>query len=397
MRLSALEISCGLVLDPRRGRARLPGVRSPTTPRAALEQAVLPALQRSPCLVSFSGGRDSSAVLAVAAQVARREGLPLPVPATNRFPGASLTDESAWQERVVAHLGLRDWLRFERGGELDCVGPVARAALRRHGLLWPSNAHFHVPILEGASGGSVLTGVGGDEAFSPSRWSRIQAVLGRRVRPVPRDLLAAAFAFSPRPVRKRVMLRRDEHPWPWLRPAAVRRVRHALAAEEAGEPLGWRAGFEWLAASRMLAVGRESLALLAADAGAAIGHPLLDPGFLAALGALPAGDRFRRRREAMLMLVGDLLPEDVVRRPTKASFDEAFWNADARAFAASWTGEGVDGELVDADALRANWLSSSPDARTFTLLQAAWLASGAGEPEQPVDGRVERVPPVRAA
>jgi asparagine synthase (glutamine-hydrolysing) len=395
--LTPLEVSTGLVLDPRRRRGRLPAVRAGTSPRAALEAAVLPALRRAPCLVSFSGGRDSSAVLAIAASVARREGLPLPVPATNRFPGASLTDEAEWQERVVAHLGLSDWLRLEHAGELDCVGPVARAALRRHGLLWPCNAHFHVPILEAAAGGSVLTGVGGDEALSPSRWARVLAVLGRRARPVPRDVLAAAFAFSPRPVRRQVMLRRQHHPWPWLRPAAVRLVRRALAAEEAGDPLRWRAGFDWLASSRMLATGQASLELLATDAGASIAHPLVEPAVLAALAALPPPERFVRRRDAMAMLVGDLLPEDLVHRKTKASFDQAFFNADSRAVAAAWDGEGVDPELVDVEALRAMWSSPEPDARTFTLLQAVWLASGARELEQPVDGGVERVPAVRAA
>ena len=40
-----------------------------TTPLSALEEAILPALEREPCLVSFSGGRDSSAVLAVATRV----------------------------------------------------------------------------------------------------------------------------------------------------------------------------------------------------------------------------------------------------------------------------------------------------------------------------------------
>jgi hypothetical protein len=395
--LSPLEVASGLMLDPRRSRARLPSVRQGTTPRAALEAAVLPALRRSPCLVSFSGGRDSSAVLAVAASVARREGLPLPIPATNRFPGARLTDEAEWQERVVAHLGLGDWLRLEHEGELDCVGPVARAALRRHRLLWPCNAHFHVPILEAAAGGSVLTGIGGDEAFSPSRWSRVLAVAGGRARPVPRDVLAAAFAFSPRPVRRQVMLRRQDHPWPWLRPAAIRLVSRALAAEAAGEPLRWRGGFEWLVASRSLATGGASLQLLAAGAGAGIAHPLLDRSFLAALAALPPAARFERRRDAMRMLVGDLLPEQLVLRRTKASFDEAFWRDDARAFAASWAGEGVDRELVDVEALRAMWRSEAPDARTFTLLQAAWLASAAGELEQPVDAGADRAPCLRAA
>ena len=58
------------------------------TPLAALEEAILPALRRPPCLVSFSGGRDSSCVLAAATRAARREGLQPPVPVTLRVSNA---------------------------------------------------------------------------------------------------------------------------------------------------------------------------------------------------------------------------------------------------------------------------------------------------------------------
>ena len=113
----------------------------------ALESAVLRVLQRPPCAVSFSGGRDSSAVLALATHLARREGLPLPIPATNRFPAVESSNETEWQERVVTHLGLDEWVRLEHDDELDCVGSIAQETLGRHGLLWPFNAHFHVPLL----------------------------------------------------------------------------------------------------------------------------------------------------------------------------------------------------------------------------------------------------------
>ena len=114
-------------------------VRRPAAPGAAAgarrraRRAILPALQRSPCLVSFSGGRDSSAVLAAAAAIARREGLPAPVPATVRAPGAAESDEAAWQEQVVAHVGIADWVRLEVHDELDVIGPHARACCARTG------------------------------------------------------------------------------------------------------------------------------------------------------------------------------------------------------------------------------------------------------------------------
>ncbi|HET8757872.1 MAG TPA: asparagine synthase-related protein, partial [Solirubrobacteraceae bacterium] len=199
--LTPLELALGVVIgtDP-------PAERTPAAPRdplSALEAAVLPALRRPPCLVSFSGGRDSSAVLAVAARVARREGLADPVPVTIRALGAPAADEARWQELVVAHLGLDDWSRLTFADELDVVGPVAAGVLRRHGLLWPFNAHFHVPMLDAARGGALLTGIGGDELFGAATSPRAAAVLGARVRPVARDVRRVALYLAPRFARRR--------------------------------------------------------------------------------------------------------------------------------------------------------------------------------------------------
>jgi asparagine synthase (glutamine-hydrolysing) len=372
--LSALELASGLVLEPERAPAAPALPPSGDTPRAALERAVLPALLRPPCVVSFSGGRDSSAVLAVAAHVARREGLAPPVPVTNRFVRPPRADESAWQEAVVAHLGLQDWTRLDHGDELDCVGPVATAMLRRHGLLWPCNAHFHVPLLEQARGGSLLTGIGGDEALSPSPLARPADVLRRRVRPEPRDALLLAYAAAPRALRLRAQARRIGAPCSWLRPPARRALVHALAAEAAAEPLRWSGRYRSLASSRTVAIGLASLAALARDGDTLIAHPLFGRGVLAALGSLPPRRRFATREAATTALVGDLLPPRLALRRDKTGFDDVFWGGHSRAFAARWTGAGVDATLVDHDALRAEWTRPAPDPRSFLLLQAAWLA-----------------------
>jgi asparagine synthase (glutamine-hydrolysing) len=397
-RLTPLEVASGLVLgtQPRRHVASaLP------TPRDALERSLLPSLQRAPCLVSFSGGRDSSAVLAVATHVARREGLPDPIPATLRFPSAEESAESEWQEQVVEHLGLTDWIRVERTAELDCVGPVATSALARHGLLWPCNAHFHVPVIESARGGSLLTGIGGDEMFGPSRWWYARRVLGRRMRPRPRDVLAIGLALAP-PLLRRPVIRRKTHiPYPWLRPDTVAALERGLARDEAAEPFGWRGRIEWRADRRYLHVGTASLAELGRAEGVVLSHPLFGGEFISALAALPAPRRYRSRQEAMDALFGDVLPPPVRSRSTKASFDGAFWHEHSRELVARWNGEGVDETLVDPELLREEWLTETPDPRTYTLLQSVKIAldlagaSAAERREEPAAGLLEAIPAAR--
>ena len=209
--LNPLEVASGLVLgnveppDPIRGSA--------PTPRAAMERALVEPLRRGPCLVSFSGGRDSSAVLAVGQRSPPR-GVPPPIPATLRFPNAEDSAETEWQESVIDHLGLVDRVRVEATDELHRVGPAATATLERHGLLWPSNAHFHAPLFARAHGGSFLTGIGGDELLGSSRWFHARRVLAGRVVPTPRDALAVAFALSPPRLRRLVTRRRVHAPFP---------------------------------------------------------------------------------------------------------------------------------------------------------------------------------------
>ena len=385
-RLTPLEVASGLVF----GVEATPPDR-PRDPRldpvATLEVAILRALERPPCLVSFSGGRDSSIVLALATRLARREGLALPVPATNRFKGASLAEEDEWQELVVQHLDLPEWSRHEAGHELDCVGPVALEVLRRHGLLWPFNAHFHVPLLRAAAGGSLLTGVGGDEILGESRWARVWTVATLRARPQPRDALRLALLLAPRALRARVLQARLDVRFPWLRQAAERDVLAAWAREAAGEPGRWSRRFAWWLSLRYLRVALRSLELLAADDDVLLVHPLAERELAASLAGLPRAERFATRHQANRLVAGDLLPAGVLRRVSKASFDEVFFNRHSRRFVAEWDGEGVNPMLVDSKALRRMWSSGAPDPRSFTLLQSLKLGrepSAADRGEQQV-------------
>src|SRR5262245_27960985 len=138
--VSPLEVAAGIPLPSRAESMALP--HTGLAPRAALGLALMPALRRPPCVVSFSGGCDSSLVLAAATETARREGLPLPIPITVRVAGDAESDERWWQELVIRHLALPDWTRVEVGDDLDCIGPLAQSVLLRHGVLSPANVHF---------------------------------------------------------------------------------------------------------------------------------------------------------------------------------------------------------------------------------------------------------------
>jgi asparagine synthase (glutamine-hydrolysing) len=374
--LEPLEIASGLVVGSEpTAPLSAPGVE----PRRALELALRRALEDAPCLVTFSGGRDSSALLALAAAVAREEGLPLPVPFTRRFAGAPHAEESTWQELVIEHLGLPDWQVIEiPAGGSDWVGPAGTRALRRHGLLYPPNAFGHVPAFEAASDGSVVTGVGGDDVFATWRWQLVGDLLGRRRGPEPRDALRLLNAAAPGPVRALAMRSRAPE-LEWLRLPARRAAARRWLKYQAAEPARWDARMHWMARSRHLALMSSSLAALAHAAGATVRIPLLDHAFLAALaragGARGLGDRTALMRH----LFGDLLPEAVLSRRSKAVFHEVYWAEPSRRLAADWDGQGVDSDLVDVDALRSEWAKPHPHALTAILLQSVWLASAAGE------------------
>ncbi len=352
-----------------------------SSPRAALEAVMLSCLQRPPCAVSFSGGIDSSVVLALAVHVARREGLPLPIPMTNRFPNVVEADERDWQERVMAHLGLDDWEHLEWDDELDMLGPMATDILRRHGILMPFNGHFHYPLLERAAGGSLLSGIGGDELFELVFRGTAARVLFQRRRPRVRELRSVTFALAPRPVRagiKARMRRTLFESYQWIRAPHRRRLARAYADWESHDPLrNDRALREWWWRSREVQCNVASKRVLAADFDVDIRHPYLDPDVLAACaragGAPGLGNGSRAR--GFELLAGDLLPPEVLRRRSKASFGGAFWTGHARAFVARWDGTGVDRELVDVDSLRAEWSKPAPDPHSFVQLQRAWRAS----------------------
>ncbi len=347
--LTSLEIASCVVVGPAQSDLGVAGSGPAADPVAELERAVVCALRRPPCLVSFSGGHDSSLVLAAAARAARRERLPAPVPVTWRVRDAPAAEESAWQEAVVRALRVTDWIRLPAGDDLDFVGPVATDVLRRHGLLHPANAYFHAPLLKEAAGGTLLTGVGGDQVLGRLRRPRRPSWCPRRA--------GAGAGFS------------------WLRPAAARRVRYGLRRENRARPVRYESRPAWAWSRRDLELTRLSLALLGRDTGTDVVHPLLDPEFLRAIcGSRVSPESAGGRASLLGQVFGGCYPHEVLRPRPKARFTEVFWRRHTRALLAGWDGSGLDPSVVDRTRLRLEWDRPQPDLCTAMLVQQVWLA-----------------------
>ncbi len=370
--LSELEVAAGMLLD--RKMDRIPHGRGPVpTPLGALESLAARLLTRDPCVVAFSGGRDSSALLAVLCEVARREGLTPPVAVTARWVGDVASDEAEWQEEVVRAIGLRDWEVIHPDDDLDLLGPLARDALGVHGLLWPPPAYAVVPMIRRAAGGSFVSGHGGDEVLGLWDYAATWSDLRRRRRPPVRAVAALGVGFLPRALR-RVVARRSSQPYQtWLTPDARARLADDMARERTTEPVWWLDHPVTAAHRRSLRLGADSFRRLCADVGAEFAAPFVDETFLQALarwgGRTGRGDR----TSVMTELFSGLLPPAVLSRSTKASFGAVFWGPAARAFAREWDGRGLDEALVVPEELRAAWLAPLPVYGAALPLHAAWL------------------------
>ncbi|RBM21300.1 hypothetical protein DI005_10785 [Prauserella sp. PE36] len=342
-------------------------------PVRALRDAVRPALLRPPCVVAFSGGRDSALLLAVAADLAAREGLPAPIAVTFRYPGDPAADETAWQEKVLAHLGSRiEWIRRDITGELDVLGPLTTPVLREHGApVYPAAVGNTVLLARYARGGSLVTGNGGDEVLGGHRAAVLRAVVRRRGRGLTgADWRLAATCAAPAPVRRH-RARRVLGDAPWLRPP----LRRALGVDGAARPLRFDRSVWSALAPRAVLVGRRTRAAVAGQYDCALVEPLGAADFVASYAAFGGPWGGLTRAEGTRLLAGELLPPEVVSRRDKAYFNASRFGAVSRAFAREWDGGGVDQDLVDPVALRAAWLSEVPPASTALLLQQAWLAS----------------------
>ncbi|HEX8856804.1 MAG TPA: asparagine synthase-related protein [Thermoleophilaceae bacterium] len=362
--LSELELACGLVFGSEPSATPLPAAGELGSPLVELARPLRRALERPPCLVAFSGGFDSSLVLSVARNVAVRQKLELPIPVTVRFARHLETQESIWQESVVFELGLSDWERLEVGEELELLGPWARRALHGAGPLWPPNAFMLLPLLDRASGGTLVTGIDGDAALGGSPWRRSAVLLPRAAR--------------------RAVARRGVPHLGWLTADGRSEMVKAWVRDEGQQPVARDPWLRWYARSRHLAVMRDSFERVASLANARISHPLVDQRVLGAI-AKRAGRRgFVTRQGAIDALFEGALPRALAARRGKATFSAPLWGHATRDVAAAMDLSGVPDGFVDRAALRAEWAKLRPDLRSAVLMQHVWLEtqtpSGAAEP-----------------
>lgn len=344
------------------------------SPRNVLERAVDRQFDIGrPVFVCFSGGRDSSAVLAVAAHIARRRGAEPPVPITLRFPGHPETDETQWQEIVVRHLGLKEWVVIERA-DADLLDPAITALLRSRGLLYPSQIGSYLPIVHAAAGGALLTGEGGDESFGG--WQLRPALHPVAWGPVAASRSVAIATLERGPSVARHWYRHRSRPYPWLTPAGQDAVDAALSRDEV-EPLGWTNYMRWAFARTAWQVAQRTLEAVGDTADCLIAHPLADPMLLSSLAHAWSRRGPADRTDVMQAVVGDLLPRQIVEREDKAILASVFIGAVSKAFIEQWDGSGVDPEWVDPVALRQVWARQYPYAGSFNLLHQAWLAAQA--------------------
>jgi asparagine synthase (glutamine-hydrolysing) len=196
-----------------------------------------------------------------------------------------------------------------------------------------------------------------------------------KLRPRRRAAKWIAFFALPRYLRTRVEHARFPMSLPWLRPDAEREVRRLRLERAVIKTDAWSEALEGLLQSRYLELVRGVLDTFAADRGVRLHEPFYDPRFVRAMAAEGPRDGYPTRGAALRAQFADLLPPEIWTRGTKAVFTEVAWGPNARAFAESWDGRGLDENLVDPERLHAEWSSPRPDARTLMCLGQAWLAA----------------------
>ena len=337
-------------------------------------------LDDSPCFVLFSGGCDSSLILAAATAACRGTGHADPVAVTYRYSSVPAADERRYQELMVERLGLGEWIVVDLDDDGDLLGEPATAALREHGLVWPPAVLAHTAVLDRLDPGLVLSGEGGDEVFGPRRVTPVLEE-GMRVRHGGRPSRAAAravrYVVAPRAWRARQARAGVSRAYApdWLAPELRDDLVRRLGALDALEPLRPSRYFDYSMSLPWVWIGRRNVRAVHARFGLRWEAPLYDPTVHGALAGSVRWHEYRGRVTILRRHFAELLPAEIVERRTKGFYNAAYLGASTREFARRWTGRGLP-EGVDAEWLKEHWTSAEQiHAGTSLLLHQAWLAT----------------------
>jgi asparagine synthase (glutamine-hydrolysing) len=298
-----------------------------------------------------------------------------PVPVTAIYPQDPDTDETTWQRFVLRHLGLRNQAVLEVTTQRRMLSAENRGSLGRWGTVWPVAVHTQALYFGTAEGAVFFTGEGGDGLLEGGRVTPVTLAVRDFPRLQPGLARAALRALTPNAAVGRATMREGlAAGWlSWVHPDVRPAVLASMAATRG--PLRWDR-------SRWAILGHRSVELVKANSvyaarlsGARLFHPFLHPLFVDALADEGGGWGFRGRTDVFRRLFSDVLPDEILARKSKASFNTSRWGEDERDFAAGWAGDGVDTDVIDVDRLRAEWLKERPHPVASFLIHDAWLAT----------------------
>jgi asparagine synthase (glutamine-hydrolysing) len=220
--------------------------------------------------------------------------------------------------------------------------------------------HLHLPIVDLAVGGSLLTGWGGDQVLLG--WPRPRRPAGRARSLIPTGLVAP--------------LQQQRHdPFPWLRGRMSRRLIAARRRARRAEPSTIDKRIDFHTRRRDLHLACAGLAAIATDGDVQVIHPFIDFGFTAALSRRTRGRRDLSRSDLLRDISAGQFPDAATAERPKAYFLQVFLRAATRAFAENWTGTGADESIVNPGALQAAWQQWPIPGATAGLVQQLWLHS----------------------
>ena len=385
VRPSEIETLAGVPLGRTIGAKQTRDPNVQLSPADALVKVIAGIVARNHrCYVEFSGGCDSSLVLAATVKACRSSGADDPIPVTFRFPGLPETDETEYQSLMVARLGLRDWVVLDDStGAFDVLSPSAQESIRTHGVFFPGTFHNRAHVFRDLGPSALLTGEGGDEILGRRRLTDVRDAARAVVRRnrAARAVRQAVLSVSPRWRRVQTIERAVERGWAadWIVDTNIRRkILRTIALEDAQEPLDPRRYMAYYNSLRRMSVTDHNCRTYAQAYDVEWHAPLGDAAFTnALLGAVPR-TRYYGRSELLASFFSELLPTELLLRRDKTHFTRAFLGVHTRVFANGWNGSGLPGG-ASVEWLSHHWRTESEiHGGTILLLQQAWLASTSG-------------------